>query len=116
MLMISTASDAIPEHGGRTLDAVVPGFNAVLDRHGIVVPFTSLPDVPLPVRTALLAGLAFVLEEANVAMPAIWNVTSGMHRTHLGFVLADLADVGRVLAARFAAYGRTVTSHSVPRK
>ncbi len=125
VLMISSASDAIPEHGGRTLDAVVPGFNATLDRHGIAIPFTSLIDVPLPVRTALLAGLVLALEEANVAIPAIWNATSGMHRTHLGFVLTDLAvglrprihnisDVGRVLAARFAAYGRTAVSHSMP--
>jgi len=124
VLMISTASDAIPEHGGRTLDAVVPGFNATLDRHGIAIPFTSLIDVPLPVRTALLAGLVFALEEANVSIPAIWNVTSGMHRTHLGFVLTDLAvglrprnhnvsGVGRVLAARFAVYGRTAVSYSM---
>ncbi len=69
----------------------MPGFNATLDRHGIAIPFTSLIDVPLPVRTALLAGLAVVWEEANVAIPAIWHVTSGMHRTHLGFVLTDLA-------------------------
>ena len=101
---------------------VVPGFNATLDRHGIAIPFTSLIDVPLPVRTALLAGLVIALEEANVAIPAIWNVTSGMHRTHLGFVLTDLAvglrphnrnisDVGCALAARFAAYARTAVSH-----
>lgn len=124
VLMISSASDAMSEHGGRTLDAVVPGFNATLDRHGIAIPFTSLIDVPLPVRTALLAGLAVAWEEADVAIPAIWNATSGMHRTHLGFVLTDLAvglrprnhnvsDVGRVLAARFAAYARTAVSHSM---
>lgn len=90
VLMISTARNPIPEHGGRTLDAIVPGFNAVLDRHGIMIPFSTLIDVPLPVRTALLAGLVFALEEADAAMPAIWDVTSGMHRTHLGFVLGDL--------------------------
>lgn len=127
VLMISSASDAIPEHEGRTLDAVVPGFNATLDRHGIAIPFTSLIDVPLPVRTASLAGLAIAWEEANVAIPAIWHVTSGMHQTHLGFALTDLAvglrprdhnisDVGRVLAARFAAYDRTAASHSVSAK
>ena len=127
MLMISTARDAIPEHGGRTLDAVIPGFNATLDRHGIAIPFTSLIDVPLPVRTALLAGLAFAMGDAQVAIPAIWHATSGMHRAHLSFVLAELGaglrphdrtigEVGRVLAARFAAYGRTALSHSDPGK
>lgn len=127
VLMISSASDAVPEQGGRTLDAVVPGFNATLDRHGIAIPFTSLIDVPLPVRTALLAGLAIAWQEANVAIPAIWHVTSGMHQTHLGFALADLAvelrprnhnmsDAGRILAARFAAYGRTAASLSTSGK
>ena len=122
-LMISTDCNPIPEHGGRTLDAIVPGFNATLDRHELVIPFTSLIDVPLPVRTALLAGLAFALDDADAAIPAIWNATSGMHRSHLGFVLTELgagprprdhtiAEVGRVLAARFAVYGRTAMSHS----
>lgn len=90
VLMISTSRNPIPEHGGRTLDAIVPGFNAVLDRHGIMIPFSTLIEVPLPVRTALLAGLAFALEEPGAATRAIWDVTSGMHRTHLGFVLGDL--------------------------
>ena len=55
MLMISTARDAIPEHSGRTLDVIIPGFNAILSRHRIAIPFSTLIDVPLPVRTALLA-------------------------------------------------------------
>lgn len=90
MLMISTARDAIPAHSGRTLDAIVPGFNAILDRHRIAIPFSTLIDVPLPVRTALLAGLTFALKKVDAAIPAIWDVTSGMHRAHLGFVLEDL--------------------------
>lgn len=90
MLMISTARDAIPEHSGRTLDAIVPGFNAILGHHRIAIPFSTLIDVPLPVRTALLAGLTFALKEVNAAIPAIWDVTSGMHRAHLSFMLGEL--------------------------
>ncbi len=90
VLMISTARNAVPEHGGRTLDAIVPGFNTILGRHRIAIPFSTLIDVPLPVRTALLAGLTFALKEVNAAIPAIWDVTSGIHRAHLGFVLGEL--------------------------
>ncbi len=90
VLMISTARNAVPEHGGRTLDAIVPGFNAILGRRRIAIPFSTLIDVPLPVRTALLAGLTFALKEVNAAIPAIWDVTSGVHRAHLGFVLGEL--------------------------
>ena len=90
MLMISTASTAIPGHSERALDAIVPGFNASLDHHGIMIPFSTLIDVPLPVRPVLLAGLRFALEEVDAALAAVRDVTSGMHRTHLSFLAGEL--------------------------
>lgn len=86
LLMISTASNPIPDHGGRTLDVIVPGFDAAVEQHGIAIPNTSLINVPLPARTALLAGLTFATEEFRAAAEAMCNVTSGMHRAHFGYV------------------------------
>ena len=58
--MIWTGPEQVPANGeqqrqGWTLNAVIPGFDAALKRHGIAIPRTTLINVPLPVRTALLA-------------------------------------------------------------
>ena len=95
LLMIWTGSEQVPAKGewqreGWTLNAVVPGFDAALERHGIAIPRTTLINVPLPVRTALLAGFALASEDPAPAIQAMWATTSGMHRAHFGFVLSDM--------------------------
>ena len=95
LLMIWTGCDRIPANGeqqrqGWTLDAVVPGFDAALERHGIEIPRTTRISVPLPMRTALLAGFALATEDPATAIRAMWATTSGMHRAHFRFVLTDM--------------------------
>ncbi len=95
LLMIWTGSEQVPAKGewqrqGWTLDAVVPGFDAALERHGIAIPRTTLINVPLPVRTALLAGLALATRDPEATIKAMWATTSGLHRAHFGFVLSDM--------------------------
>lgn len=95
LLMIWTGCEQVPADGvrqrqGWTLDAVVPGFDAALERHGIEIPRTTRISVPLPVRTALLAGFALATEDPARAIPAMWATTSGMHRAHFRFVLTDM--------------------------
>jgi len=95
LLMIWTGSEQVPAKGERqrdgwTLDAVVPGFDAALERHGIAIPRTTLINVPLPVRTALLAGLAMTAQHPAPAIQAMWATTSGMHRAHFRYVLTDI--------------------------
>ena len=69
---------------------MVPGFDAALERHGIAIPRTTLINVPMPMRTALLAGLALASEGPAAAIPAMWATTSGMHRAHFRYVLTDM--------------------------
>lgn len=95
LLMIWTGCEQVPAKGewqrqGWTLDAVVPGFDAALERHGIEIPRTTLINVPLPVRTALLAGFALAAGDPATAIPAMWATTSGMHRAHFRYVLTDM--------------------------
>ena len=95
LLMIWTGSERVSAKGewqrdGWTLDAVVPGFDAALERHGIAIPRTTLINVPLPVRTALLAGFALASEDPAPAIQAMWARTSGTHRAHFRYVLTDL--------------------------
>jgi hypothetical protein len=95
LLMIWTGCEQVPANGERqrqgwTLDAVVPGFDTALERHGIEVPRTTRISVPLPVRTALLAGFALATENPAMAIPAMWARTSGMHRAHFRYVLTDM--------------------------
>jgi len=95
LLMIWTGSEQVPAKGERqrdgwTLDAVVPGFDAALERHGIAIPRTTLINMPLPVRTALLAGLALATRDPEATIKAMWATTSGMHRAHFGFVLSEM--------------------------
>jgi len=97
LLMIWTGSEQVPAKGERqrdgwTLDAVVPGFDAALERHGIEIPRTTLINVPLPVRSALLAGFALASEDPAPAIQAMWAATSGMHRAHFRYVLTDMPD------------------------
>ena len=100
LLMIWTGSEQVPAKGERqrdgwTLDAVVPGFDAAFARHGIAIPRTTLINVPLPVRTVLLAGFALASEEPAAAIQAMWATTSGMHRAHFRYVLTDTPDSHR---------------------
>jgi len=95
LLMIWTGSEQVPAKGewqrqGWTLDAVVPGFDAALERHGIAIPRTTLINMPLPVRIALLAGFALASEDPATAIQAMWATTSGMHRAHFRYVLTDM--------------------------
>ena len=71
---------------------MVPGFDAALARHGIAIPRTTLINVPLPVRTALLAGFALASEDPAPAIQAMWAKTAGMHRAHFRYVLTDVPD------------------------
>ena len=64
-------------------------FDAALEQHGVTIPRTTLVNVPLPFRTALLAGFALATEDPATATPAMWARTSGMHRAHFRFVLTD---------------------------
>jgi len=48
--------------------------------------------VPLPFRTALLAGFALATEDPATAIPAMCARTLGMHRSHFRFVLTDWSD------------------------
>jgi len=95
LLMIWTGSEQVPAKGewqrqGWTLDAVVPGFDAALEQHGIAIPRTTLINMPLPVRIALLAGFALAGEDPATAIQAMWATTSGMHRAHFRYVLTDM--------------------------
>ena len=95
LLMIWTGSEQVPakrerQHDGWTLNAVVPGFDAALARHRIAIPRTTLINMPLPVRTALLAGFALASENPATAIQAMWATTSGMHRAHFRYVLTDM--------------------------
>ncbi len=95
LLMIQADCERIPVDGERqgwTLDAVVPGFDAALERHGVTIQRTTLIDVPLPFRTALLAGFALATEDPATAIPAMCARTLGMHRSHFRFVLTDWLD------------------------
>ena len=97
LLMIWTGSEQVLAKGKRqrdgwTLNAVVPGFDATLERHGIEIPRTTLINVPLPVRTALLAGLALTAQHSAPAIQAMWATTTGMHRAHFRYVLTDTPD------------------------
>lgn len=92
LLMIQAGCERIPADGERqgwTLDAVVPGFDAALEQHGIAIPRTTLVNVPLPLRNALLAGFALASEDPETAVKAMWATTSGMHRAHFRYVLTD---------------------------
>jgi hypothetical protein len=94
LLMIWTGSEGVPVNGephreGWTLDAVVPGFDAALARQKIAIPRTTLIQVLLPARTALLAGLALAALDPETTIRAMWAATSGPHRTHFRYVLTD---------------------------
>ncbi len=45
--------------------------------------------MPLPFRTALLAGFALATEDPATAIPAMWAGTFGMHRANFRYVLTD---------------------------
>jgi len=95
LLMIWTGCERVPANGEQqrqawTLDAVVPGFDAALEQHGIAIPRTTRISVPLPVRTALLAGFALATEDPATTIRAMWAKTSGMHRAHFRYVLTDM--------------------------
>ena len=93
--MVQAGCERIPVDGERqgwTLDAVVPGFDAALEQHGVTIERTTLVDVPLPFRTALLAGFALATEDPATAIPAMWARTLGMHRSHFRFVFTDWSD------------------------
>ncbi len=95
LLMIWAGCERFPANGeqqrqGWTLDAVVPGFDAALEQHGIAIPRTTRISVPLPVRTALLAGFALATEDPATTIRAMWAKTSGMHRAHFRYVLTDM--------------------------
>ena len=93
LLMIQAGCEQIPAAGERqgwTLDAVVPGFDAALEQHGIAIPRTTLVNVPLPLRIALLAGFALATEDPATAVKAMWATTFGMHRAHFRYVLTDM--------------------------
>lgn len=81
VLMIWTGCERVPAPGEQrqswTLDAVVPGFDTVLEEHGIEIPRTTCITLPLPVRTALLTGFALATENPATAIPATWARTSG---------------------------------------
>ncbi len=70
--------------------SLVPGFDAALEQHGIAIPRTTRISVPLPVRTALLAGFALASEDPAPTIRAMWTKTSGMHRAHFRYVLTDM--------------------------
>ena len=92
LLMIQAGCERIAVDGERqgwTLDAVVPGFDAALEQHGVTIERTTLINVPLPFRTALLAGFALASEDPETAIPAMWARTLGMHRAHFRYVLTD---------------------------
>ena len=92
LLMIQAGCERLPVHEERqgwTLDAVVPGFDAALEQHGVKIERTTLINVPLPFRTALLAGFALATEDPETAIPAMWARTLGMHRAHFRYVLTD---------------------------
>ena len=81
LLMIQAGCERIPVDGERqgwTLDAVVPGFDAALEQHGVTIERTTLVDVLLPFRTALLAGFALAAEDPATAILAMWARTLGM--------------------------------------
>ena len=80
----------IPAGEGKALDALVPGFDAAVHHHQIAIPRTTLIAVPVPARTALLAGLALAMEAPGAAIDAMWAVTSGADRAHFGYVLEDM--------------------------
>ena len=92
LLMIQAGCERIPVDGERqgwTLDAVVPGFDSALEQHGVTIERATLINVPLPFRTALLAGFALATEDPETAIPAMWARTLGMHRAHFRYVLTD---------------------------
>jgi len=106
LLMIWTGSEQAPgnekHRDGWTLDAVVPGFDAALARHGIAIPRTTLINVPLPLRTALLAGLAQAAQNPAMAIKAMWATTSGVHCANFRHVLTEMPgghELRRVIAA-----------------
>ena len=80
----------IPAGEGRALNALVPGFDTAVCHHRIAIPRTTLIAVPLPARTALLAGLARAMEAPRPAIDAMWAMTSGADRAHFGYILADM--------------------------
>lgn len=95
LLIIWSGPKQVPAKGKRqregwTLNAVVSGFDATLERHGIETPRTTLINVPLPVRAALLAEFALASEDPAPAIQAMWATTSGMHRAHFRYVLTDM--------------------------
>lgn len=95
LLMIWAGCERVPADGEQqrqrwTLDAVVPGFDAALEQHAIAIPRTTRISVPLPVRTALLAGFALATEDPATTIRAMWATTSGMHRAHFRYVLTDM--------------------------
>lgn len=95
LLMIQAGCERIPVDGERqgwTLDAVVPGFDAALEQHGVTIQRTTLVNVPLPFRTALLAGFALAADDPATVIPAMCARTLGMHRSHFRFVLTDWSD------------------------
>ena len=92
LLMIQAGCERIAVDGERqgwTLDAMVPGFDAALEQHGVTIERTTLINVALPFRTALLAGFALATEDPETAIPAMWARTLGMHRAHFRYVLTD---------------------------
>lgn len=106
LLMIQAGCERLPADGERqewTLDAVVPGFDAALEQHEVTMERTTRISVPLPFRTALLAGFALATEDPGTAIPAMWARTSGVNRAHFRFVLTDWSDGPRfrpLLASR----------------
>lgn len=75
---------------GRTLEALVPGFDAAVRHHQIAIPRKTLIVVFLPARTALLAGLALAMKAPGRAIDTMWAATSGPDRAHFGYVLAEM--------------------------
>ena len=95
LLVVQAGCERAPVDGERqgwTLDAVVPGFDAALERHGVTIQRTTLINVPLPFHTALLAGFALAAEDPAAAIPAMCARTLGTHRSHFRFVLTDWSD------------------------
>lgn len=80
----------IPAGEGRTLEALVPGFAAAVRDHRIAIPRTTPIAVPLPARTALLAGPVLAMEAPGPAIDAMGAMTSGPDRAHFGYVLAGM--------------------------
>ncbi len=78
-----------------TLNAAIPGFNAVVDRYRFRFPM-ALIQLPLALRSALLAGYARAVADPERAIKAMWPMVCGHHRAHFRFLLTDFPNGHRL--------------------